>query len=142
MSAIADQVVPAQREQLSERFQQGEGELITPQVGSGLGLAIVREFVDLHGGIVTANIAGWRSVVQAERQFTLPARLVYSNHLNSVTKMRQLLLDSAIPVELSVEGKQRIYRPREDSDRGRQFHMRQLISRVLGNESSLHSCRR
>ncbi|HJH22878.1 MULTISPECIES: ATP-binding protein [Pseudomonas] len=129
--------IPApQRERIFERFQQGEGELITPQVGSGLGLAIVREFVDLHGGIVTANDAsGGGALFQVELPIHAPSEARVQQSPQLVTKMRQLLLDSAIPVELSVEGKQAEYTDRakilivDDNP-----DMRQLISRVLGNE--------
>jgi signal transduction histidine kinase len=46
-----------EREQIFERFQQGESASLRPVGGTGLGLSIVREFVTLHGGSVEVSRA-------------------------------------------------------------------------------------
>jgi len=48
-------VPPEMREEIFERFQQGDREMQRRYGGTGLGLSIVKEFVEMHGGTVTAG---------------------------------------------------------------------------------------
>jgi len=67
-------VPAALRQDVFERFRQGEGDAQRRHGGTGLGLAIVKDFIELHGGTVTADEApGGGALFSVRLPLTAPA---------------------------------------------------------------------
>jgi PAS domain S-box-containing protein len=65
------------RQRIFERFQQGMEDHGQARAGTGLGLAIVKEFIELHGGTVTAGEApGSGAIFQIELPTLAPPQAV------------------------------------------------------------------
>lgn len=123
------------RERVFERFQQGKDERSGRQGGSGLGLAIVREFVELHGGIVTASMApGGGALFQVELPLRAPSEARVQNRPPVAPNPQPLPLPTPsigeLPPVLAGEGsgKPHVLVVEDNAD------MQQLISRVLSVE--------